>query len=109
MNLTISQLDLLLVCVVALTAYVLFGFNVRETFQRMNYIQLHNYLDRLYRAPYWSRFTGDSPSRSYIPSTYERPTVGLTGTRGYQDDPRRVQTQYTQPDNPDRLVGYLYS
>jgi hypothetical protein len=99
----ISQLDMLLFSIVVLTIYVLFGSSLTERFQRMNYIQLHNYLENAYSYP---RSMFYSPYRSYIPTSNEYPTVGLTGTRGYHDD----YLSYPQQSyNPDRLVGYLYS
>lgn len=100
MNLT----DIMLISIVILTIYLLFGKAIYEKFQRMNYIQLHDYLDRLYNyAPKY-------PYRLYHPPTLQQPTVSLTGRLGYQDDGLyNLSTRRYTYANQDRLIGYLSS
>ena len=97
---------LILTCIIAVV--YLFGRQVCEKFQRMNYIQMHNYLDSLYSNIIPSRYNY-SPYRNTIPASPEIPSVGLTGRMGYIQSPVITSSGGGYHSNPDRVVGYLYS
>lgn len=106
-----EKFDLSLILICLLVIVLLFKRNIIETFQRMNYIQLHNYLDQSYNNRIYDT-NYIYPYRKYIPETTETPTVSQTGRVGYDADyivDNIVSSYDGFYGNEDRLVGYLAS
>lgn len=100
---TICFILLIIVAVYLLTGCVMEGF------QRMNYIQLHNFLDQSYNYPYYG-YVQSSPYRKHKGDDYNKPTTSITGRRGYSDLFPVLNTYDGYGGyNVDRLIGYLYS
>lgn len=79
-----------------------------ENFQRMNYIQLHNYLERKQHVA--DKYNSNpNPYRHTIHHDVHEPTTSLTGRSSYSSDPYvNIYNGYSGY-NADRLIGYLQS
>jgi len=108
-----NKSNLLTICLIGIvltTVYLLFGNKVIETFQRMNYIQLHDYLDNIYKNGKNS-MNEYSPYRKRLNSNVSDPSVSLTGRYGYSNNSEfnLEEPKIFNHVNQDRLIGYLYS